>query len=319
MKIGLDMMGGDYAPLESCNGVKKFLTSDYANSTDVSIYAIGISTEIEKIFEGNIPSKVKIIDAPEVIAMDDHPTKALREKQQSSIAIGFHLLAKGDIDAFISAGNTGVMLVGAAHIIKPIEGVLRPTIPTLVPKTNGGYSLLLDVGINADCKPEHLDQFAIIGSNYCEHVLNIKQPKVGLLNIGEEEGKGNLLAKASFELLKVNPHINFIGNIEGRDIFNGKADAIICDGYTGNIVLKLAESIYEIFHEQHQIKDAYLNEFNYENYGGTPVLGINKTVLVAHGRSNAEAFCQMLIQADKIAKSNMAESLKGKFPKIEEA
>jgi phosphate acyltransferase len=208
------------------------------------------------------------------------------------------------------------MLVGSAHIIKTIEGVLRPSIPTLVPYQTGGIGLLLDVGINADCKPEMLDQFAILGSNYAEHVLKIKNPRVGLLNIGEEEGKGNLLAKSTFPLLKENKYINFIGNIEGRDVLINKADVIICDGFTGNIILKLCESIYDIFNTQRNIKDTYLDHFNYENYGGTPVLGINKTVIVGHGISNASAFANMLQQGYTIASSNMAEKLKGKFDAV---
>jgi glycerol-3-phosphate acyltransferase PlsX len=177
--------------------------------------------------------------------MHEHPTKALKEKQQSSIALGFYYLAKGKIDAFISAGNTGAMLVGALFSIKAIDGVLRPTISTIIPKENGGTGLLLDVGINADCKPENLNQFAILGSLYAKHILGIDNPRVGLVNIGEEEGKGNLLAQATYPLLKENSQINFIGNIEGRDIFIDKVDVMVCEGFTGNIILKMAESLFE--------------------------------------------------------------------------
>ena len=155
--------------------------------------------------------------------MHEHPTKALKEKQQSSIAIGFHLLATGKIDAFISAGNTGAMLVGALFSIKALEGVLRPTISTIIPKENGGTGLLLDVGLNADCKPEQLNQFAVMGSVYAQLILGIENPRVGFINVGEEEGKGNLLAQATYPLLKENKHINFIGNIEGRDMLTGQS------------------------------------------------------------------------------------------------
>jgi phosphate acyltransferase len=313
MRIGLDMMGGDFAPNEACLGVINFLKSEHANASDFVVYAIGNSAMLEPQLQHLPKEKCVIVHASQEIEMNEHPTKALKEKPESSISIGFQMLAMGKIDAFISAGNTGAMLVGAAFIIKPIDGVMRPTIPTLVPKTSGGYSLLLDVGINADCKPENLDQFATLGSNYAEHVLKINNPKIGLLNIGEEEGKGNLLAKATFPILKENKNLNFIGNIEGRDIFNGKADVIVCDGFTGNIVLKMAESVYHIFHEERKVKDDYLDTFNYELYGGTPVLGLNKTVIVGHGISNAAAFAQMIIQAGTIANSNMLEHLKGKF------
>ncbi len=312
MRIGLDMMGGDYAPQEAIKGVDAFLSNNAFK--DATVYAIGIEKEINAINN----ERYIVMPAIDVVGMQEHPTKALKEKPNSSINIGFHLLATGKIDAFISAGNTGAMLVGASFIIKTIEGVQRPTIPTLVPNIHGGFGLLLDVGINADCKPENLEQFAVLGSNYAQHVLKINTPKVGLLNIGEEEGKGNLLAKAAYPILKANPHINFIGNIEGRDIFEGKADVIVCDGFTGNIVLKLSESIYHIFGGKRNIKDEYLDKFNYESYGGTPILGVNKTVIVGHGISNETAFDNMLQQAYTIAKSNLPEHLKGKFTAITE-
>ena len=172
--------------------------------------------------EYKVPAdQLKIVHAEQVIDMHEHPTKALKEKQKSSIAIGFHLLAAGKTDAFISAGNTGAMLVGALFSIKALEGVFRPTISTIIPKENGGTGLLLDVGLNADCKPEQLNQFAMMGSVYAQLILGIENPKVGLINVGEEEGKGNILAQATYPLLKENKHINFIGNIEGRDVFTG--------------------------------------------------------------------------------------------------
>src|SRR6187431_3487209 len=202
--------------------------------------------------------------------MHEHPTKALKEKQRSSIAIGFQLLAVGNIDAFISAGNTGAMLVGALFSIKALEGVLRPTISTIIPKENGGTGLLLDVGLNADCKPEQLNQFAIMGSVFAQLILGIDDPRVCLINVGEEEGKGNILCQATYPLLKENKHINFIGNVEGRDVFMDKADVMVCEGFTGNIILKLAESLYDISHKRN-VKDSFFERFNFESYGGTPV------------------------------------------------
>src|SRR4051812_36947543 len=188
MNIGLDMMGGDFAPLEVIKGV-----SDYLSEKGGSAYLtlIGDETQVKVLLtELKVPiTNIAVIHAPQVIDMHEHPTKALKEKQQSSIAIGFHLLATGKIDAFISAGNTGAMLVGAMYALKPIEGVLRPTISTIIPKENGRTGLLLDVGLNSDCKPEQLNQFATMGTVYAQQILDIEHPKVALLNIGEEEGK----------------------------------------------------------------------------------------------------------------------------------
>ena len=260
MKIGIDMMGGDFAPIEVIIGIQQYLPEG-----DSHLVLIGQEDRIsEQIEESNLSSdRITVVHAPQVIDMDDHPTRALKEKQQSSIAIGFHLLASGDLDAFISAGNTGAMLVGSLFSLKPLEGVLRPTISTIIPKENGGRGLLLDVGLNSDCKPEQLNQFAVMGSVYAQSILGIENPRVALLNIGEEDGKGNLLAQATYPLLKENKHIDFIGNIEGRDILIDKADVIVCDGFTGNIILKLAESLHEITLRKN-IHHEYFDHFNLE-------------------------------------------------------
>src|SRR6185436_9273586 len=170
-----------------------------------------------------------VIHASQVIEMHEHPTKALKEKQQSSIAIGFYLLASGKADAFISAGNTGAMMVGALFSIKAIEGVLRPTIGAFLPREDGQLGLLVDVGLNADCKPENLSQFAVLGSLFAHEILNFENPRVGLVNLGEEEGKGNILTQAAYPLLKENKQINFIGNVEGRDILTTKSDVFVCE------------------------------------------------------------------------------------------
>jgi len=215
-------------------------------------------------------------------------------------------------DAFISAGNTGAMMVGSMYSVKTIEGILRPTIISPIPRTDGGYNLLLDAGANADCKPEHLVQFAQLGSLYVNRVWGVDNPKVGLLNLGEEEGKGNLLALATYPLLKENNQINFIGNIEGRDMFLKKADVIVCEGFTGNVALKMAESIYHIFTER-GIKDEFLRHFNFEIYGGTPILGINSPVIIGHGISHAMAFCNMIDVASKIVSADLTNVFKSHF------
>ncbi len=311
MTIGLDMMGGDFAPLEAIKGVDTYLS---AAREDVRLVLIGNEAEMAPLLKANpLPeASYTIIHAPEVIGMHEHPTKALKEKQQSSIAVGFHLLATGKTDAFISAGNTGAMMVGALFSIKAIEGVLRPTIGAYMPREKGTLGLLADVGLNADCKPENLNQFAILATLFAKHVLNIDQPRTGLVNLGEEEGKGNLLAQAAFPLLKANPLLNFIGNIEGRDILLDKADVMICDGFTGNVVLKLAESIYDIV-QRRRISDEHFNRFNFETYGGVPVLGVSKPVIIGHGISQRMAFSNMIRTAVRMLETDLIGKMKASF------
>ena len=312
MNIGIDMMGGDFAPLEAVLGLQQYLSTAGSLAT---LFCIGDEEQVKPLLALHSLDTPQLVTvhAPQVIGMNEHPTKALKEKQQSSIAIGFYLLATGKIDAFISAGNTGAMLVGAMYSIKPIDGVQRPTIATVVPKLKGGTGLLLDVGLNADCKPEHLNQFALLGSLYAKNILGITNPAVALLNVGEEEGKGNILAQATYPLLKENNRINFIGNIEGRDLFFEKADVVVCEGFTGNIILKLAESMYDIAKERNLHHDAYMSRFHYENYGGTPVLGVNKPVIIGHGISNGKAFANMIALAEKMVSSNICGEMVERF------
>jgi phosphate acyltransferase len=311
MNIGLDIMGGDYAPQEAVKGVRQFLSE---HSSSAILFLFGDEAKaLPLIAEYNIPAdRIQLVHAPQVIEMHEHPTKALKEKQQSSIALGFHYLAKGKIDAFISAGNTGAMLVGSLFSIKAMEGVQRPTISTIIPKEIGNAGLLLDVGLNADCKPEMLNQFAILGSLYAQHILGIAQPRVGLLNLGEEEGKGNILLQATYPLLKENKQIHFIGNIEGRDVLMDKADVMVCEGYTGNVVLKMAESFYEVTQRQN-IQHPFFERFNFENYGGTPVLGVAKPVIIGHGISHSKAFKNMIALAIKMIDSDLLNKMKASF------
>jgi glycerol-3-phosphate acyltransferase PlsX len=263
--------------------------------------------------EHGIPAgAVRIVHASQVIEMNEHPTRALKEKQQSSIAIGFQLLATGKMDAFISAGNTGAMLVGAHYSLKPIEGIQRPTISTVLPKDNGKAGVLLDVGVNADCKPENLNQFAVLGSLYAQHILDIPRPRVGLLNIGEEEGKGNILTQTAYPLLKENAQIHFIGNIEGRDLLQDKADVMVCEGFTGNVILKLVESLYEIAN-RHRIESEYFDRFDFEYYGGTPLLGVAKPVIIGHGISHGKSFLNMMKLAQKMIGTDLLGKMKERF------
>ncbi len=313
MNIGLDMMGGDFAPLEAVKGIALFLGQ---TNTSIQFTLIGAEHAIKELLPlYNVPpDNIVIVHAAQVIGMNEHPTKALKEKTESSIAIGFKLLATGKIDAFISAGNTGAMLVGAVFSIKAIEGVLRPTIGAYIPREDGRLGLLLDAGANADCKPENLSQFATLGSLYAEHILGVNNPKVGLINIGEEEGKGNLLAQAAYPMLKENEHINFIGNIEGRDILFSKADVMVCEGFTGNVVLKLAESVYDIV-QRRGIKDEHFDRFNFEMYGGVPVLGVAKPVIIGHGISKDLAFKNMIAIAQRMLETDLMQKMKDVFIK----
>lgn len=308
MRIALDMMGGDYAPKESCLGVLSFL-SQY---NDCHVVCLGDKSAIEAGL-GEMASKVTIIHTDDVIGMHEHPIKAMKEKPNSSLVVGFGLLAKGEVDAFMSAGNTGVMLVGASHMIKLLDGVLRPSIPTPVPQIDGNYSIMLDIGINADCKPENLNQFATMGSFYAREIIGVENPSVGLLNIGEEEGKGNLLAQATYPLLKQNKDILFKGNIEGRDLLDNKVDVIITDGFTGNIVLKLAESLYDVVKIKRNLDDEFLGKFNHRLYAGVPVLGVSKPLVVGHGVSDAVSFTGMCVLARKMVQSQMCEKMKDIF------
>ena len=308
MHIGIDMMGGDYAPLEAVKGALLYLSG---HNVPATLHLIGDAPAIEKLIkEHEVPStNISVVPASQVIGMTDHPTKAFKDKPDSSIAIGFNMLASGKLDAFLSAGNTGAMLVGALFSIKALDGVIRPAISSIIPKAEGGTGLLLDVGLNADCKPEQLNQFAIMGSVYASLVLGIEKPRVALINVGEEEGKGNLLAQSTYPLLKENTHINFIGNIEGRDVLLDKADVMVCEGFTGNIILKLAESLYPISQKK-KVKDEYFERFNFENYGGTPVLGVSKPVIIGHGISGARAFMNMIHLAQIMVEKDVMVKMK---------
>ncbi|MDP1744647.1 MAG: phosphate acyltransferase PlsX [Bacteroidota bacterium] len=311
MKIGIDIMGGDFAPDATVSGA---ILAYNELPQNVRLVLIGdkeqiISSLTEKGADSN---NFDIVHASEVISMGEHPTKAFTQKPNSSISIGFHLLKEGGIDGFASNGNTGAMLVGSMFSVKTIPGVIRPCITSLLPKENGETGLILDVGINADCKPDVLYQFAILGSLFAEHVYGIKKPKVGLLNIGEEPEKGNLISQATHSLMKDTKDFNFIGNVEGRDIFNDLADVIVCDGFTGNVVLKQAEALYTMI-KKRGLSDAYFDRFNYENYGGTPVLGINSTVMIGHGISNDIAVKNMLLLTKDIVEAKLSDKIKQAF------
>ena len=307
MKIGIDIMGGDYAPRETTLGAVESLG---ALSADDTLVLIGDESAIRGILqEKNIsPDRVRIVHTTEVIEMAEHPTKAISQKPRSSIAVGFSLLQTGELDAFSSAGNTGAMMVGAMFSVKAIPGIIRPSISSVLPKEDGSFGLILDVGVNADCKPEVLYQFGLLGSLFAQHVYGISNPRVGLMNIGEEEEKGNLVTKETHQLMKGSRDFNFIGNVEGRDLFNERTDVIVCDGFTGNVILKGAESFYTLIRKR-GIRDEYFDRFNYENYGGTPILGVNSTVMIGHGISNARTIKNMILLSRDVAKARLSDKI----------
>ncbi|MCE3295422.1 MAG: plsX [Crocinitomicaceae bacterium] len=311
MKIGIDILGGDFAPDANVAGA---ILAKSLLPGEVTLVLFGDREQtlacLSK-FGGN-PSDFEIVHAPDIITMHDHPTRAIPNKPNSSIAVGFEYLAKQEINVFASTGNTGAMLVGAIYKINTIPGIIRPCITSVLPTIGGGNSILLDVGSNADCKADVLYQFGVLGALYAKNVYGIENPKVGLLNIGEEETKGNLLTLATYKLLKESDDINFIGNVEGRDIFTGYADVIVCDGFTGNVVLKEAEGIYSLM-KKRGIKDEYFDRFNYENYGGTPILGVKGNVIIGHGISNDKAVKSMILHSYEVAKSGLATKVNEAF------
>ena len=311
MKIGIDIFGGDFAPDANVVGA---ILAQKELPQDCKIVLLGNQDQILGCLSehGGNPADFEIVHAPEEITMHDHPTRAIPQKPNSSISVGFDLLANDSIQAFASTGNTGAMLVGSIYKIHTIPGIIRPCITSTLPCISGGNSILLDVGSNADCKPDVLYQFALLGSLYAKNVYGVENPKIALLSIGEEESKGNLLTIATYKLLQESDEVNFVGNVEGRDLFLGKADVIVCDGYTGNIVLKEAEGIYNLM-KQRGIKDEYFDRFNYENYGGTAILGVKGNVIIGHGISNDIAVKNMIKHSYEVAKSGLSKKINEAF------
>lgn len=297
-------MGGDFAPEAIVEGV--VMATKAGLPEEVTLVLIGKQPVIQELLtkhEALEHQAISIVHADDVIEMGEHPTKALSQKPNSSIGVGFKLLKEKQVDAFCSAGNTGAMHVGALFSVKAIEGVMRPCIAGFVPQLNGGYAVMLDIGANADCKPEVMAQFGEIGSIYAQYTFNIDQPRVALMNIGEEEQKGSLVAQATHQLLKENRRINFIGNIEGKDMFTNKTDVIVTDGFTGNALFKLGESFYGVA-KQRGIQDAFIDKTNYESVGGSPIVGINGNVIIAHGISSALAIKNMITLAIRQVESD---------------
>jgi glycerol-3-phosphate acyltransferase PlsX len=310
MRIGIDIMGGDFAPQTTTEGA----ILAQKELTDVELVLIGDKAKIYSFLDqrGANRDNFSVVHTTDFIGMGEHPIKAFKQKPKSSIGLGFHLLSKGEIQGFTGAGNTGAMMIGSMYSVKSSPGIIRPCITSVLPKENGGVNLILDVGVNADCKPDVLYQFGIVGSVYAQNVLGIKSPRVGLLNIGEESEKGNLLTQASNSLMSDSKDFNFVGNIEGRDLFDDKCDVIVCDGFTGNVVLKEAEAFYYLMKKRGML-DEYFSRFNYEIYGGSPILGINSNVVVGHGISNDQAIKNMIMLTAECVEADLSKKNKRSF------
>lgn len=308
MRIGLDAMGGDYAPKAIVEGA---ILAQKELSENDKIVLFGRSVDILNVLAENgvSASLFEIVEAEEVIDMHDKPAKAFAKKPNSSMAVGFRYLKEGKIDSFASAGNTGAMLVGTMYSVGVVEGVMRPCLAALVPKVNGGITLLTDVGVNPDAKPEMLVQFATLGSVYAKTALGIENPKVGLANIGEEEEKGNQQTQAAHALMKENKSFEFFGNAEPIEIFKDNVDVVVCDGFIGNMLMKHTEALARVFAKRGLV-DEYVARFNYEIYGGLPLLGANSIVLIGHGISNAKAIRSMVLQSKNIYETNLIGNLK---------
>ncbi|WP_243175947.1 phosphate acyltransferase PlsX [Dorea hominis] len=323
--VALDAMGGDNAPKEMIKGAVQALEKTDA----VQVLLVGkedvIRAELAQYTYDK--ARIEIVNATEVIETAEPPVNAIRRKKDSSIVVGMKLVKEGQADAFVSAGSSGAVLVGGQVIVGRIKGVERPPLAPLIP-TEKGVSLLVDCGANVDARPSHLVQFAKMGSIYMEHVVGIKNPKVGIVNIGAEEEKGNALVKETFPLLKGEKNINFIGSVEAREIPHGQADVIVCEAFAGNIILKLFEGVGSVLISEIKkgmmgslrskigallVKPALkkaLKSFDSSEYGGAPLLGLNGLVVKTHGSSTAKEICNTIIQCVTFKEQKINEKIK---------
>ncbi len=309
MRIGLDAMGGDYAPQAAVEGAADALPK---LDDKTRIVLIGDEPQITAILNELSVEKshFDVIHTSEVITMADHPARAFSQKRNSSIAVGFGMLKKGLIDGFASAGNTGAMLVGASYTVNVIPGIYRPALAALVPSISGKSSVLLDVGINPDTKPDILLQYGILGTMYVRHVMGVENPRVALINIGEEETKGSMAVRSAYELMKDHPDINFVGNIEGSALFSADMpEVLVCDGFVGNVIIKQAEAFFTLLKSKN-INDPFFDRFDFENIGGTPVIGVNANIVIGHGISKRKAIANMLLETVNVVKADLAGRIK---------
>ena len=333
VKVALDAMGGDNAPVAIVQGAVDAINT----SKDIKVFLVGKEALVkEELTKYNYNAEqIEIVDATEVIEMAEPPVMAIRKKKDSSIVKALHLVKDGSCDAFVSAGSSGAVLVGGQLIVGRIKGVERPPLAPLIP-TETGASLLIDCGANVDARPSHLVQFAKMGSVYMENVMGIKNPRVAIVNIGAEEEKGNALVKETFPLLKNTPEINFIGSIEARDIPKGYADVIVCEAFVGNVILKLYEGVGGTLIKK--VKEgmmtslrskigallvkpalkACLKSFDLEEYGGAPLLGLKGLVVKTHGSSKAVEIKNTILQCQTFKEHNINEKIKNVIVKNED-
>jgi glycerol-3-phosphate acyltransferase PlsX len=323
MNVVLDAMGGDHAPTVNIDGAVETVQE----SEDIHVTLVGDEATIRKELKGRKykTGRISIVHASQVVEMQESPALAIRKKKDSSIRVGIGLVKAGRADAFVSAGHSGVVMGTSLLLLGMSEGVDRPAIATLMPNLKDKF-LILDVGANVDCTPQNLHQFALMGNIYCRLILGRERPKVGLLGIGEEDIKGNELTKEAFKLIKESS-LNFIGNIEGRDIFSGKADVVVCDGFTGNIALKISEGLAETIIKMLKreisgitagrlgylmLRPAFKNfkkKTDYDEFGGAPLLGINGTSIISHGRSSSKAIKNALKVAHDFSRKRVYEAI----------
>ena len=333
MKIALDAMGGDNAPRETVLGAILALKE----IKDLEIILVGNREKIQAELDTNAyaGNNIEIRETYDIIGMDEDPVQAIRKKPKASMNVALDLVKNGEADASVSAGNTGALITGSQLKLRRIKGVLRPAIATIFP-AKGKQIVFMDVGANSDCRPEFINQFAIMGSIYAEELLEVKRPKVGLLNIGTEEGKGNEITRDSYELLKKNKNIDFIGNIESRDMMNGSVDVVVTDGFTGNMVLKTAEGVVKFIFDnlKEEIGKSFMGKMgalllmpifkklkqkmDSSEYGGAIFLGLNGISIKAHGNSDANGFKNAIKVANKFAEDKFIEQLKTAIDRSEE-
>lgn len=329
LKIIVDAMGGDNAPAAVIEGCAAAL-----RDFDIEVILVGKRGDIERE-TGKYPDvKFSIVNAPDVISGEDKPMDAVREKKNSSMMVGLSMLSKGEGDAFVSAGNTGALIAGSTLTVKRIHGVRRVALAPIMPSEKGAF-ILVDAGANAECTSQFLSQFAVMGDIYMKKVMDIECPRVGLVNIGEEDGKGRPEVSEANEILKNSVGMNYIGNVEARDIPQGVADVVVCDGFTGNVLLKLTEGMGIIFgrmlknvFKKNAISymaaamvkggiDDIKKTMDYTEYGGAPLLGVSRSVIKAHGSSNAKAFYHALRQAVKTVENDVVGAIKENIEKYE--
>ena len=326
IKIVVDAMGGDEAPLNDVSGA--IIAAELKPDT-LEIILVGkeklIKDELLK-HKVNL-SNISIVNADEVITMEDSPTDSLKSKPDSSINVGINLVKDKKADAFVSAGNTGAVMTASILRLGRIEGVGRPTIGSLFP-TDFGKTMVFDVGASVDCKAKHLLEFAVMGNIYMKSIYNVSNPKIGLLSVGEEKSKGDTLTLEAYELLEKSD-MNFIGNVEGRDVLRGKADVIVCDGFVGNVILKFAESVLDVIKGKFRayaekgffkkiwigmmygtLKNVVLKDFDYQEYGGVPLLGVNGVTIIGHGKSSPIAIKNMILKAEEMVSKRVNEKIK---------